>query len=445
MASILAMVGITNPGLFGIALASLVVLFAAFRVDFAFLVVIFFFPMMPQLPIEAPIRDIGSLVRLLMFVVVLAGQLMSGESWKDWLFGKALDRMAVLYTAVAFFSLLVSAGDSSRSVRSLFRLLSYVAFYFAISGWVRNEKQLRKALGAMLLSILVIVPFGFYQALIGDFGGLYYFLYSRLEASEQPWMGRITSVFADINPFAGYLNLLLAVSLALIAMPIGRTLKRLAVFSFLAGSAALVLTQSRGGLLAYAVTILLAILFLARDWARRLRFLCVFLLLAGLFWPVAGALFPRMAELDDFTVTGRGLLILAGWNMFLSSPVLGVGYGQFSYFYDPALVGASVGRANAHNVYVSVMAETGMAGLIAFLFLCATAIRLSWSQIRSPIRQVDRVVGFAALAAFSSVLVQGFSDDNLQVTQFGAVFWLILGLLIANERLRTLRTPKLLA
>lgn len=60
------------------------------------------------------------------------------------------------------------------------------------------------------------------------------------------------------------------------------------------------------------------------------------------------------------------------WMMFLNSPLLGVGFGQFAWhhfmlgplFNDPRITGL---YSNAHNIIMQLLAETGIVGILTFL------------------------------------------------------------------------------
>ena len=114
------------------------------------------------------------------------------------------------------------------------------------------------------------------------------------------------------------------------------------------------------------------------------------------------------------------------------------GFGNFRYLYDPVLALAPVGLLDAHNLYLKAMAETGLVGTSLFLYLIYTIVCIASTQFRRPQCRLDSILGFSLMAGVTTVLVHGFVDTLFEASpQFGALFWLLVGLLVANERLRT--------
>jgi O-antigen ligase len=67
---------------------------------------------------------------------------------------------------------------------------------------------------------------------------------------------------------------------------------------------------------------------------------------------------------DIDSTTRRYYLAQAGWRIFLNHPVFGIGIGNYYYenrFYAPVHPG------RAHNMYLEIMAELGLIGILLFL------------------------------------------------------------------------------
>jgi O-antigen ligase/Tfp pilus assembly protein PilF len=123
--------------------------------------------------------------------------------------------------------------------------------------------------------------------------------------------------------------------------------------------------------------------------------------------------------------------------LFLRQPLHGIGLGNFieahprvNTFGDRPVMEARL-LEHAHNDYLHLLAETGLAGAVAFLWLGWRAVRLARTALgHQPEAEARAMVaglcgGLAALAihaAFVTVLFQPAS---------GLVFWTLLGLLEA--------------
>jgi putative inorganic carbon (HCO3(-)) transporter len=310
-------------------------------------------------------------------------------------------------------------------IAKLTGFISSTSFFFTICGWVETENQARKVIGTLLLSTIGVACFGFYQAIIGDYGTFYFQLYPHATETMASWNGRITSLLNYCNTLAGYLNLVLPISLALIVVPLSRTLRLLAVICFLSGTVALLLAQSRGGFASLLAILLLGVFYLpnkvgTKKWSLRIVLLSSGAILALVFAYLRAAWAPE----DDW---GRVLLFGAAWKMFVSAPLFGVGYGNFRELYN--IPGIDPNTFDVHNLYLEFLAETGILGLFAFLSVMVRVIRSSSKGLKVAQRDLTFVLNFSALAALVGVLTHGFVDFLfIGSAPFAALFWLILAL-----------------
>lgn len=100
-------------------------------------------------------------------------------------------------------------------------------------------------------------------------------------------------------------------------------------------------------------------------------FACGIVIVVGLlsqFLPQISAVFDRFAEisggLDDADATnGRSYLWERAIELWQSSPVFGHGWGTYRYYWEGRL---DVATSTAHNVFLNLLAEVGIAGLLLF-------------------------------------------------------------------------------
>jgi O-antigen ligase len=82
---------------------------------------------------------------------------------------------------------------------------------------------------------------------------------------------------------------------------------------------------------------------------------------------------------DDRAIQGRASENLTAWVMIRDRPLLGVGLANFSYRYQEYSktlgLAPSARNRSPHNLYLEVAAETGIIGLVVFLFLIGLAFR----------------------------------------------------------------------
>lgn len=204
---------------------------------------------------------------------------------------------------------------------------------------------------------------------------------------------RVTGPLQDPNYFGAYLATAIMLGLACVVIARSTRVKAtvIAVSGFL--SAALLLTLSRGALVALVAGVIT--LAFTRGLRKGLLMVSATVVAAVIAWPLfagarfaadpsraAGGLAAQLGESSDRTGAWVG-----GLEAFLSSPVFGVGWGRLV---DEVSTGIP-----AHNWYITILGETGIVGFIlwaVFLVTIAAALRK-----RS---RTARTVGFTVLVTW---------------------------------------------
>jgi O-antigen ligase len=135
----------------------------------------------------------------------------------------------------------------------------------------------------------------------------------------------------------------------------------------------------------------------------------------------------------DISFLGRLVAFASAGQVFLQSPVIGIGYGNFRNLMDFDLFDLQGNTWDAHNLYLQLLAETGVLGFLAFALLFLLAL-LSAARMRREDNDVNSPLGFAALAALCSVAAHGLVDYLFNASpQFGTLFWTILAMVAAFQ------------
>lgn len=160
---------------------------------------------------------------------------------------------------------------------------------------------------------------------------------------------------------------------------------------------ALVLTTKRAHMVFGIVALLGTYVFIAdrsSKMARRLvsaasivAVAAVVMLPLATFVPAIGDAIDRFSELaGDDSYNGRRGFYLVAIDLFQSAPLFGHGWGSYNEAFMMTSQGAyfaSIGYSsiNAHNVYLQLLAEVGLIGLLVFLvaagYTLVTSIRLA--------------------------------------------------------------------
>jgi putative inorganic carbon (hco3(-)) transporter len=424
------LLAVTDSSFLVFAVCAGLVVAALLRFEFFVYGLVFLTPWYPLLDAKPPFHDLFLLLRLVLLAGVWVIRKRHGKSFTEWIGGSRLKKGVLVFTSVAVFSLLLSSQHANvGAYRSLVRLFSYLAVFFAMVGWLESRQQIITIIKVMLISTVGVALFGFYQVYERGYTDLYFHLYPLQEDALEPWAGRITSFLFHFNSLAGYLNLVLPFSIACMTFAQLRALRILGLVCHTMAGAALYFTGSRGGLIAYGGMLLISIWFLKPKRTAWPKILLSIGLAAGLVLSLqerGGG--GRLQDVDEFTQTTRLALWGAAGAMFLGHPILGVGYGNYRSLYNDYLPGITPDQLDAHNLYLQFLAETGVVGFMAFCILMVTFARIAINLAR----QADsfyRLVGVGLGGALAASLIHGVVDYIFNASpQFGALFWLVLAL-----------------
>jgi putative inorganic carbon (HCO3(-)) transporter len=244
---------------------------------------------------------------------------------------------------------------------------------------------------------------------------------------------RAAAVVSDPNYFASLLGLALLPALALL---VGDLRRNAWLIVPAAGAAAgLFLSLSRGGILGFAAGLLVLLAWRrARRVALALIAAVVVITLAGANPFVGseyyGAVEQRLSTIQDPTRESRRPEI---WSTAVDTavqhPFTGVGVNQFEYVAARRPLherGSPI--ENAHNVYLSLAAETGLIALAAFLAFLAQ-LGLRGARAARARDRSSRALALGLMAALVAFTVQGLTSTQIRVPLLVGVVLLLAGML----------------
>jgi O-antigen ligase len=190
----------------------------------------------------------------------------------------------------------------------------------------------------------------------------------------------------DNNAFARVLVLSLPLCWILARQARRRSAKLLALLCGAVIVSGLVMTFSRTGGIAAAVVGAAALLWVRPRW----KAVAVLLVVATLAFALAPEQYRgrlQSVSPDDWSLKLRYRIWARGLEMTKARPLLGVGIGTFTEHYARM---APPPKRSAHNVFIEVLAEMGVLGLLSYLALLAmvlwrlsrlAAARSEWTRV----------------------------------------------------------------
>jgi putative inorganic carbon (hco3(-)) transporter len=264
--------------------------------------------------------------------------------------------------------------------------------------------------------------------------------------------GPVGGIFGNPNDLAMNMVTFLPATIV-VAMSRRRSMPRRMIACGIAALmvATVIFTKSRGGLLGLCAA--MAMLVLTGRFVRR-GFGTVLVIGAILTVPaLPDSFWARMStivdsEQDKLQYTGsreaRELVMGDGMNTFLEYPITGVGAGQFKN-YNPD--DRKTRYLETHNVLLQVAAETGIVGLLAFMFLIWRAVVAAWttmhvtrdSRWRRDLKARGQEDTAAALSehtlGMTAGLVGWFVCALFASVAYNWTFYYVLALLVAAKEL----------
>ena len=136
----------------------------------------------------------------------------------------------------------------------------------------------------------------------------------------------------------------------------------------------------------------------------------------------------------------RPILAYVSWKMFLEQPMFGVGFGLYKkydvyYLHDRStnLPLEKVRDYHQHNVFLSLLTETGLVGLSLYVGLlgcwCVYALRL-WRQRAVPLEY--RQLGLAFLCLFTAYFANGMFQDLTIMPMVHTIVAFVAGITVSQ-------------
>jgi O-antigen ligase len=184
-------------------------------------------------------------------------------------------------------------------------------------------------------------------------------------------------------------------------------------------------TLTRSAWLAACVSAAVIVLMYTPRWARVLGLAAVVLVggasIAGFKDQLIRMKRDRhlSAAAAEKSIQLRPLLAIVAWEMFKDHPIVGHGYGQYfehsGPYHNDASYGLPLKQARPfvqHNVFLSVLVDTGLVGLALYFAWLITLAGVGWRLAREATGMVERRwVGLLLLGTMTAYLGNGMFQD----------------------------------
>ena len=296
-----------------------------------------------------------------------------------------------------------------------------------------RRNSIKALIHAWVWPALAIVAFSAWNVMTGNYNrwGGYFF--------AEPF-------FYDHGTFSAYLSFICALSLAL-SLELNGPAR--AAFIMIAGitGGQVILSLTRGAWLGLAALLP----FLGISYGRRLLrpgnvgLIAFAACLVALLVMLTGS--ERDIEKHTGTITEVGYQSnferlnrwYAGYQMFLSDPINGIGYGTYQDYYfnfrrQALSTDQSRQRMGIHSEYLRVLAETGIVGALAATLSFLILTMVAWRAIRRTTDPLIRGVAVGMSGGLVTYLVHALVNNYIEFDKAAIPVWTAIGALGAIER-----------
>jgi O-antigen ligase len=257
--------------------------------------------------------------------------------------------------------------------------------------------------------------------------------------------------FVNRNDFAGFVELILPLGLALLVLDGERQERRLLVTLFVVfPAAALVLCASRAGIVVFSLELVLLglLVWIYGRRSQRWLLLGVAVVTAALAtWLGIGYSVARFsgATGTDVSLAQRLAMSRDAWHIFLYHPVAGTGMGTLEVAYPRYQTHYFDSIVNhAHDDYVELLSDGGIVGGAFGLMFLIVLYRRGIRNLRRARTPLTRSLYAGGLVACTGLLLHEVVDFNLHIPSNAIIFMVITVLAtslipepIANPRHRS--------
>jgi O-antigen ligase len=351
----------------------------------------------------------------------------------------------IIFLAVGLLSLCF-AKDMWRGIVILAFLSFMILAPYVVIISLSTRRRLKIALYVLLASSFIFSIFGLFQ-FGGDMIGLSPSITGLASRYTKEVLGfpRIQSTFIEPLYFANYLLIPLLLSFFFILKRIDPKKNIYFVIFFLVSLIAMILTISKGALLALAIIVFVILIFQIRSVfsKKNLPYLLSILLFVSL---VGGIVYSSLSAKPDIekyykkaydivmgaSISERQDAYVVAWEAFDKHPVIGIGVGNFGpYFSGYPINPPEFGWPITNNQYLEILSETGIVGFSTFMLFILSIFYYSVKAFRNTEDDFFKTVLLALNLAFLGVLIQYMTFSTLYIMHI----WILIGLILATQQL----------
>lgn len=338
-----------------------------------------------------------------------------------------LDISIILFMVLGVIFLFIAAPDFLIGIEGLRVVIQYMFWFFVVTQLLKTAEGAKRILNILVISGLLVSLYAIYQFIAAVEIPAHW-----VDEMEGNVRTRVFSIFTTPNMLAGYLSLLIPVSVGLFFGEKDRARKLYYGGVIFVMGAALLFTLSRGGWIFCFLSLMVYV------WLKNRKFFVPSLLIMAALFVFTVIFVPSVANrilyllsseyIESSSKGGRILRAIQGFELFRENFWTGMGLGQFGG--SVALSHKLNKTFSMDNYYLKTAVEMGIFGLTALVILmyntvmwCSRAI----SKIND-IAQKDWARGITA--SLVGIVMYNFTENMLEIPLISSYFWMLAGVVM---------------
>lgn len=386
--------------------------FAFYRISWSAIILVIVLPFMPTMVMVA-----GSLALL---GCILIKKINQRDEFSDY------HSSMNFFVAIMGLVFVVGAVTSVTVVSSMKIAMVYLAFlaaYYVIVKTIQDQKSLTALVNGFVIASLPVALFGIYQKLTGFDAANTWIDKDMFEEIS----GRVVSFFGNPNVFGEYLIIAIMLCIAAFAYTDRKRYKAAFLVILVCLAASMVFTYSRGCWVGIIIAVAI-FLFLEN---KKLFWAAVALGIVSIFFLPDSIInrFASIGNMSDSSTSYRVYIWEGTLNMLKDFWISGIGLGTdaFNEVY-PMYAYSSISAPHPHNLYLLVLTETGVLGLIALVGVIIAYFRKMFYVIAHAACKQYRILASAMAAGMAGFLVQGMFDNVWYNYRVFLLFWIYIAI-----------------
>ena len=308
---------------------------------------------------------------------------------------------AILYFVVPMLLYFITSKLTIREVKILLKVIIVTSLFYA------------------LFSIILTKNYAFFISLVGN----------PADKSIYHSQYRPNTMFGSSISVSYYFNLILPILFYLYYRSENKRWKNILTLTIISNIAAVFVLLSRTSVICTILIIVGVYLFIRnKSYSKKTNIVLIILLIVTGIYVLENYDLRRLASgFDNDSISERITVASLGMHIFSKKPIFGSGMGRYFnriFMYEDKfiLVDGIIGLIDPHNMYILVLSETGIIGLILLVSIFILLIR-NFSNIK------EKELRWAAYISIFAFLFDAMGGSHLfNEISFASVFWIYMGI-----------------